>query len=212
MFAYANFPAANVSSMRKDPRKTKVIEYVRERLRKEVNAGPRGEQAKVAKALGIKAPHLSNIISTPPTRSPGEDLRRSAARMWGMTVEQLEAVALGKPLPTKVREADDDDYPARSLARQLAAEAGVPAGAIKLIDAAPYKRAEELTTADWLEEYLKARNFGNAVIVAEDDVTEEDREIGLRLALGLSRVHRRGLGGYREKSYPELTFSACHQC
>lgn len=59
-------------------RKRAVQEYVRERLRAEVRDGERGTQAAIAGALGVKPPHLSNILATPPTRHPGEDFRAAA--------------------------------------------------------------------------------------------------------------------------------------
>ncbi len=76
-------------------RKRIIQEYVRERLRAEAK-GPRGTQAQLAKDLGIEPPHLSNMIQPVPTRSPGEDVRAAAAAHWGLTMAQLEALALGE--------------------------------------------------------------------------------------------------------------------
>lgn len=40
------------------------------------------------------------MLSTTPTRQPGEDFRRKVAAHWGVTYAQLEALALGEEMPT----------------------------------------------------------------------------------------------------------------
>lgn len=39
------------------------------------------------------------MLSTTPTRQPGEDFRRKVAAHWGVTYAQLEALALGEEMP-----------------------------------------------------------------------------------------------------------------
>lgn len=77
----------------------RIKEYVLARLREELADAPRGAQARLAKALGVSGAHLSNMLSSTPSRQPGEDFRRKVAAHWGMTYAQLEALALGEPCP-----------------------------------------------------------------------------------------------------------------
>ncbi len=74
--------------------------YVLARLREELADAPRGGQARLAKKLEVSGAHLSNMLSTNPTRQPGEDFRRKAAAHWGLSYAQLEALALGEDPPT----------------------------------------------------------------------------------------------------------------
>lgn len=73
--------------------------YVLARLRDELASAPRGAQAQLAKKLGVSGAHLSNMLSTSPSRQPGEDFRRKVAAHWGVSYAQLEALALGEDPP-----------------------------------------------------------------------------------------------------------------
>ena len=77
----------------------RIKQYVLARLREELANAPRGGQARLAKKLEVSGAHLSNMLSTNPTRQPGEDFRRKAAVHWGLSYAQLEALALGEELP-----------------------------------------------------------------------------------------------------------------
>jgi transcriptional regulator with XRE-family HTH domain len=74
----------------------RIKEYVLARLREELSSAPRGAQAQLAKKLGVSGAHLSNMLSSQPTRQPGEDFRRKAAAHWHISYAQLEAMALGE--------------------------------------------------------------------------------------------------------------------
>jgi len=78
----------------------RIKQYVLARLREELANAPRGGQARLAKKLEVSGAHLSNMLSTNPTRQPGEDFRRKAAVHWGLSYAQLEALALGEEPPT----------------------------------------------------------------------------------------------------------------
>lgn len=82
-----------------DHRVRRIKQYVLARLREELALAPRGAQARLAKRLGVSGAHLSNMLSTTPTRQPGEDFRRKVAAHWGVSYAQLEALALGEDLP-----------------------------------------------------------------------------------------------------------------
>jgi len=73
--------------------------YVIVRLREELANAPRGAQARLAKQLEVSGAHLSNMLSTHPTRQPGEDFRRKVATHWGVSYAQLAALALGEEPP-----------------------------------------------------------------------------------------------------------------
>lgn len=77
----------------------RIKQYVLARLREELGNAPRGAQARLAKKLEVSGAHLSNMLSTHPTRQPGEDFRRKVAVHWGVTYAQLEALALGEEPP-----------------------------------------------------------------------------------------------------------------
>jgi transcriptional regulator with XRE-family HTH domain len=79
-----------------DQRVRRIKQYVLARLRDELATAPRGAQARLAKRLGVSGAHLSNMLSSTPSRQPGEDFRRKVAAHWGVTYAQLEAIALGE--------------------------------------------------------------------------------------------------------------------
>jgi transcriptional regulator with XRE-family HTH domain len=83
---------------RDDKRVRRIKQYVLARLREELADAPRGAQARLAKRLGVSGAHLSNMLSSTPSREPGEDFRRKVAAHWGVTYAQLEALALGEEL------------------------------------------------------------------------------------------------------------------
>jgi transcriptional regulator with XRE-family HTH domain len=82
-----------------DPRVRRIKQYVLARLREELGNAPRGAQARLAKRLGVSGAHLSNMLSSTPSRQPGEDFRRKVASHWGVSYAQLEALALGEEPP-----------------------------------------------------------------------------------------------------------------
>ncbi len=82
-----------------DQRVRRIKQYVLARLREELANAPRGAQAKLAKRLGVSGAHLSNMLSSTPSRQPGEDFRRKVATHWGHSYAELEALALGEEPP-----------------------------------------------------------------------------------------------------------------
>ncbi len=82
-----------------DQRVRRIKQYVLARLREELGNAPRGAQARLAKQLGVSGAHLSNMLSSTPSRQPGEEFRRKVAAHWGITYAQLEALALGEEMP-----------------------------------------------------------------------------------------------------------------
>jgi transcriptional regulator with XRE-family HTH domain len=82
-----------------DQRVRRIKQYVLARLREELANAPRGAQAQLAKQLGVSGAHLSNMLSSTPSRQPGEDFRRKVAAHWGISYAQLEALALGEEPP-----------------------------------------------------------------------------------------------------------------
>jgi transcriptional regulator with XRE-family HTH domain len=82
-----------------DQRVRRIKQYVLARLREELANAPRGSQARLAERLGVSGAHLSNMLSSTPSRQPGEDFRRKVAAHWGVSYAQLEALALGEDPP-----------------------------------------------------------------------------------------------------------------
>ncbi|MBX3229911.1 MAG: hypothetical protein KIT84_26245 [Labilithrix sp.] len=64
--------------------------------------------------------HLSNMLSTTPTRQPGEDFRRKVAAHWGVSYAQLEALALGEDMPSSFPSSPPASGPIESLPPNLA--------------------------------------------------------------------------------------------
>lgn len=90
-------------------RRQRITRYVGERL--EAETAERGALAKIAKATGFTAAHLSNV-KTSKTRGVGDDLLRALADYWGITPEDLEREALAKiPAPDETPE----PYPNRAI-------------------------------------------------------------------------------------------------
>lgn len=94
----------------------RIKEYVLARLREELSHAPRGSQAQLAKELGVSGAHLSNMLSSNPTRQPGEDFRRKVAAHWNITYAELEAFALGEKIP-----GDDSGTESSDASRTLSA-------------------------------------------------------------------------------------------
>lgn len=82
-----------------DERRQRVREYVRDRLRREIDGKPRGYQSKVAKRVGVTTAHMSNLVSANPTRQAGESVCRKAAEYWGISYAELEELACGPSEP-----------------------------------------------------------------------------------------------------------------
>lgn len=74
-----------------DQVKEQVAQYVRARLL--VECEERGKATKIAKATGFTPAAVANAKNH---ARVGADLARGLAKHWGMTIDQLEAVALGK--------------------------------------------------------------------------------------------------------------------
>jgi transcriptional regulator with XRE-family HTH domain len=105
-----------------DQRVRRIKQYVLARLREELALAPRGAQARLAKRLGVSGAHLSNMLSTTPTRQPGEDFRRKVAAHWGVTYAQLEALALGEEVPVSKPALGSGDNPFPANLFRAAAE------------------------------------------------------------------------------------------
>lgn len=103
-----------------DQRVRRIKQYVLVRLREELALAPRGAQARLAKRLGVSGAHLSNMLSTTPTRQPGEDFRRKVAAHWGVTYAQLEALALGEEMPSAAPNHNGNNHTPPNLARAAA--------------------------------------------------------------------------------------------
>lgn len=86
-------------------------QYVLARLREELGSAPRGAQANLAKTLGVSGAHLSNMLSSNPTRQPGEDFRRKVSAHWGMSYAELEAAALGEEPPVSTQSLTGERVP-----------------------------------------------------------------------------------------------------
>lgn len=68
--------------------------YARTRLRAEVQAGPRGTQARLVEALETTSAHVANMVNH--DRGPGQEMLHALARHWGITYAELERTALGE--------------------------------------------------------------------------------------------------------------------
>jgi hypothetical protein len=82
-----------------DTRVRRIKQYVLTRLKEELANAPRGAQARLAKRLDVSGAHLSNMLSSTPTRQPGEDFRRKVASHWGVSYAELEALACSEEPP-----------------------------------------------------------------------------------------------------------------
>lgn len=100
MLARVSLAAASVCDVTPEERLRKTKEYAIRRLQEEVRKGPRGTQASLAKTLRITTAHMTNLNSG---RSlPGEDVLPRLAEHWGVTRDELEALATGgSPAPSR---------------------------------------------------------------------------------------------------------------
>jgi hypothetical protein len=174
----------------------RIEEYVRARLRGEIADGPRGTMIQLARTLGISGAHISNITATVPTRNPGEDVRRACAKMWGMTMGELEAAALGKSKgsgvvrtieldptdPANAFKVASDFYRGIQVERDDTPETRAHVNAvIEAVRGKRYMGAGSPTVKFWTQELdemdralLRAANPGRRKRVGVRDVTEDD--------------------------------------
>lgn len=164
----------------------RIKQYVLARLRDELASAPRGAQAQLAKKLGVSGAHLSNMLSTSPTRQPGEDFRRKVAAHWGMSYAQLEALALG------------EDPPAASSTKPVHA----------LLAPMPPNLSATLASYDWMSELpeeLRALVRAQARQHFELGHGDYSRDEWQRVLIGLERealafvAHRRSRSGVPER-------------
>ena len=94
MLARVSLASASVGWVKPAERVERVKAYARARLRAEVDAGPRGTQARIVEALGGTSAHVSNMVNH--DRGPGLETLHALAKHWGITYAQLEAEALGE--------------------------------------------------------------------------------------------------------------------
>lgn len=82
-------------------RRKKVYEYALKRLKEEVAAGPRGTKARLSESIGISTAHMTNLTTRTGERAIrglGEEVLDKLAAHWGMTLSQMEDIAMGKPV------------------------------------------------------------------------------------------------------------------
>ncbi len=114
--------------------------YIRERLKTE--CAVRGVAAKIAHATGFSSAHITNVQKE--DRGVGEDLAEALAVYWGFgALEGLYAEAerwakenpdkVGGATPAPSRAPGGEPHPARSLAAQLARDAGIAEEAIAAV-------------------------------------------------------------------------------
>lgn len=104
MLARVSLAGANLRSVTPEERLRKTKEYARRRLQEEVRKGPRGTQARLAEALRISTAHVTNLSKKGGTALPGEDVLPRLAEHWGLTGDELEALATGLPVRRAIAE------------------------------------------------------------------------------------------------------------
>lgn len=113
----------------------RVQEYAISRLRAEVDAAPRGYQAKLCREMDVSSAHMSNMLSKSGVRGIGVDVAHKLAEHWGITYAQLELLASGEEQPpaTSAQQTVADIETLRALLREefpslVQAEAKAKAG------------------------------------------------------------------------------------
>lgn len=102
MLAPETLALARMRGVDERERTQRVRDYVRERLKAEVEAQPRGYQAQLCREMGLTSAHMSNALSKDKIRGVGEVFARKAAKHWGLSYAELERLALGEPEPAPV--------------------------------------------------------------------------------------------------------------
>lgn len=151
----------------------RIVEYTRERLRQELNGAPHGAIAALGRKLNVSGPHISNIIAKNPTRSPGDNLRRSLAAHWGITVHELEMLALGRD-PEAYKSGEAEAFRALAIADKIDPEV--------VQNVLDMKYADRGTTKTWsdlmqMAKALMSIRQGRAAIesVPDEDLGDEPR-------------------------------------
>jgi hypothetical protein len=118
-----------VGARAQDPAAERVTEFLRERLKRVALEGGHGKSIEMSRAMGISPAHMSNILAG--KAGIGERARKAGARLIGMTIAELEAAALGKPIapPPGVLDYRNPDHFAR-IARALGRELGIGASVV----------------------------------------------------------------------------------
>lgn len=118
MLARVSLASANLDPMTPAERIQRVKSYVQGRLVEEVSKGPRGTQARLARALKITTAHVANLTTgNPPRSQPGDEVCRKAADYWGLSFVELERLATGEvdASPVKVARPSGTDNPTIGL-------------------------------------------------------------------------------------------------
>jgi hypothetical protein len=143
--------------------------YVRERLRQEIAAGPRGTAARIAKTANISGAHVTNMMDPVRPRGPGLEAIERLARYWGLTLADLQRLVDGAapttddvPWDGLARAMGAGDYDARDIRATAALYDGQP-------DVAP------LTWARRLDDMRRRREQGLDEVEAERARTERLR-------------------------------------
>jgi hypothetical protein len=145
--------------------------YVRERLRQEIAAGPRGTAARIGKAANISGAHITNMMDPVRPRGPGLDAIERLARYWGLTIADLQRLVDGAAPTT-------DDVPWDGLARAMTAAADAyDARDVRAVTAL-YEGQQDVAPLTWarrLDDMARRREQGLDEVEAERARTERLR-------------------------------------
>lgn len=78
-------------SVKTDPSRRALTQYVRHRLREETIE--HGSQIEIARAIGFSHVHVGNVVRDE-SRGVGDMMARALAKYWGMSLAQLEEEAV----------------------------------------------------------------------------------------------------------------------
>jgi hypothetical protein len=128
----------------------RVAAYIHERLSAECEED-RGRAAVISRETGLTPSMVSQVRRG---HSPaGPKFAGAIARYWGMTPDQLEAIAVGRGLPstpTTIVELDEH-YHNRGAAAAAARALGYPEQAIQQVQSVSLKSDNDLTADEWFD-------------------------------------------------------------
>ena len=163
-----NARASYDDRMKPEERLRRTLAWAEKRLAAEVRAGAWGARTRIADAIGLSGPFVSNIVNG--KARLGQDGLAKLAAYWGYkTQAEMESAALDET-SAPLEDATPDEYPARARAAAHALAIGVPQAAIDATRARYYAGAARRSETWWMRQFLNDAD----ILAATDEPTDED--------------------------------------
>lgn len=146
--------------MRRSEARPFIADYARERLRAELATKPRGAKSALARELRVTKSAITGFLGTRTTapRGAGEDLLTLLAAHWGLSMVELEQLAMEGAR----KDGRLDRYPNRREAARICVEGGLRPDAVQHILEEEFDYAADPAVLLWIRMMLLQADQLNA--------------------------------------------------